>query len=180
MDDLDNPLKEVFAKARSQKLEASPFLETRVVARVQEAGRKASRLMIWKTFSALCAAAGLAVVAFRVGLPTGANGQSATFAARVNEGLVVRVEFQKFDRERIAFAEIDLPPGVFFYSKKNPGLREKRTLMIAWDKSNPKPYFPFAIEGKDTGSRVVYVRFLDENYGVVGERKLDIRFSAEG
>lgn len=168
-----------FAIARRTPVAASPFLETRILAELKTRKERHSwsrQLFIWRALAATCAALTLFVVSRELLPGSGKH----TFQAQARQAMVVSVEVQSLESSPIAFAEIDLPEGVSFFSKAHPELAGQRNLMIPWSPEPGKALarFPFAIRGEKTGEQLLHVRFRDSSGALVTERALHIKFNA--
>ena len=78
----------------------------------------------------------------------------------------------------IAYAEIELPDDVTFYSEKYPDLHEERGLRLAWLERYEKDALPIVVRSSTPGLKRVELRFLDQNGTVLEERQLEIDFRA--
>jgi hypothetical protein len=149
----------------------SPFLETRILARLTENEHRA-RLRRWKRWAILSplVAAALALAVF-VYLP-------AEFQAPVNTSIVIRVEVEELRGSAVAYAEVELPDDVTFYSEKYPELTEEREIRLAWLGRYEEDSLPIVVRASTPGLKRVKLRFLDQNETVLEERELEIDFRA--
>jgi len=171
----NNPIVEAaFQKARRIPISPPPFLETRVLAGLRERQHKSRKLVFWQTIAVFSAAFSLFVVS-RDWLRS--TRELAPYRAQIQQATLVSVEVQPLESSQIAFAEIDLPEGVTFFSKAHPELAGQRNLTIPWSPETGKSRFPFAIRGDNTGIQTVYVRFRDNQGTLLVEKALNIRFS---
>jgi hypothetical protein len=167
---------QIFAKARALDFGASPFLETRVLARIRESevARTRRSLWLWRGFSVCSGALSLLLVSWIALHRTADNGG---LFAPVDRAVVVRVELGDLKAlGRVARIRIDLPSGVSFYSQNHQQLSGSSSVLLTVDASKNLSYVPFAVLAKQAGSKPILVRFLDEQSTVVAERILDIRF----
>lgn len=163
-------LEKVYQSLRQLPYEASPHLETRVLALMRE--RKAPRqaLTWWKSLAIGASAFSVLAVAvmgywmFR----------GTTYEAFVDQPFVVRIELKTLDQSQIAKARIELPEGVFFDIDEFPELREQRVLSLRWTKRDTG-VFPFVLSASEAGLKTITVRFLNDRDDVVAERVFSIR-----
>jgi hypothetical protein len=166
-------VRRILSAARELAPEPSPYLKTRVLAQLRER-RQAGRLKIWKTLAFLSPVASMLVVAgfWFAGL------QGAAYSAHVGDRVLVRVEVEQLQNQGVRFAEVELPAGVYFYSERYPELKEKRSVVLAWNDQMDVSNLPVVIQGQATGSKQIKIRFQDSEHRTVKERQVTIRFSA--
>jgi hypothetical protein len=161
-------------KARDEAPEPSPFLKTRVLARLRATTleqEQKTRLRFWKSIALLGPALSAAAVFVFLAFPR------AEFHAQVNSPVAVRVQIDQAPRgEMIAFAEIELPAGVHFYSSRFAELRDQRTLFVAWDSKAERRHLPIAVQSDSTGTKKIRVKLLDSGRHLVEVREITIRF----
>jgi hypothetical protein len=150
-DDIENRIRQLFSAGDEALPEPSPFLKTRILAQLKENATRA-KLRRWKRWAILSplAAAALVVSIFVY--------RPAELRAPVNTSILIRVEVEELRGSVIAYAEVELPDDVTFYSEKYPELHEEREIR--------------------TGLKRVKLRFLDQNEVVLEERQLEIEFHA--
>jgi hypothetical protein len=168
----ENRIKALFEQARGLTYEPSPYLETRVLAELRERKHRHSSLLFWKQVALAASTACLALFIY-VTFFTG-NG---AYNAQVNQAVAVRIELVKTLSSEIALAQIDLPEGVRFYSRRHPELQDQRQLTVAWESLKGKSHLPFVVKADTAGIRTVRVSFYDRNHVVVTTKTLKINFS---
>lgn len=161
----------VFEKLKGVELEASPYLETRVLAQWRERGQGMKRFLFWRNAAVasgfLCVAMAFA---FLFQMKRGSD-----FTAFVDRPFVVRVSVSDLKEAKIARAEIVLPEGVFFDIEDYPELRAQRTLSLKWSPDSRKELVPFVLNSTQGGARTVTVRFYDEQNILVGEKRITVQ-----
>ena len=176
--EVEKSVKEIFAQARKIPVAEIPYLETRVMAHLMERQHHRVGLNFWKALSVVSLLLCVFVISRQSFHPN--RGNEVSLQASVDEAMVVRVGLERLDANNVAYAEIDLPPGVYFYSKAHSDLMNEKNLMIAWNQPQGAKSFPFAIQAKETGKRQIFVRFLDRNHKLVAERILNMQFNPQG
>ena len=170
-DDIENRIRQLFSAADEALPEPSPFLETRIRAQLEENATRAKlrRWRRWAILSPLAAAAlVLSIFVYR----------PAELRAPVNTSIVIRVEVEELRGSAIAYAEVELPDDVTFYSEKYPDLHRERELRLAWLDRYEKDALPIVVRSSTPGLKRVELRFLDQNGTVLEERQLEIDFQA--
>ncbi len=163
-------IKTLFQEAQKQPLDSNPFLKTRILAELKLAKEK-KRSLMWKSFafvSPLVVAAALLIVFFL---------QSSSFNAVINQNILVKIEVKEID-PKVAFAEIELPDGVYFHSKLYPDISKKRTLLFVIDESFLGGHIPIVIKSEKTGSKKLKVNFLNSEQKSVEKRFIKINFDS--
>jgi hypothetical protein len=162
-------IQELFRKANPEIGGPTPYLKTRVLARLREQ-KSRSHAFKWKWFAALSSASTLGLLAFFL------LNSNPDFTARSGQPVLVKVELQNLNVTTVAYAEIELPEGVHFYSGKYPEMNGKRSLTLAWDSSFDQGKLPFVVKSDEAGSRKIHIFLKDGNNRVVGEKFVQIRF----
>jgi hypothetical protein len=178
--DLEVATRAVLGRLREERITAPAFLDTRVLARVQATLRERREghrgLLFWKALA--LSSLLLAVAIGSHDLIRGHGEQIAHFNAPARKAMLVNVEVQPLETARIAYAEIDLPEGVGFYSTSHPELVTQRRLVLNWAaRDRAISRFPFAILSNVAGLKKVHVRFRDSDDNLVEERSYQIQFT---
>ena len=169
--EIEDRIRQLFDAGDEALPEPSPFLKTRILARLTENAEQAKlrRWRRWAILSPLAAAAlVLAILVYR----------PAEFQAPVNTSVLIRVAVEELRGDAIAFAEIELPDDVTFYSEKYPELIEEREIRVTWLDQYEKDALPIVVRASTPGLKRVKLRFLDQNEAVLEERQLEIDFRA--
>jgi hypothetical protein len=166
---------EIIEAAKKVDVASSPFLATRVMASLSTVQRKDRSLFVWKSFSGLMAAF---AIAFAVLLFSPESSVKQALVAKINRPVVVRIETQELKamNSDIVVAEVELPEGVFFESKKYPKLALERSLRLNMALDTKQPYLPVMIRGEHAGVKTIQVKFLDKDRKVVSVKKVPIEF----
>lgn len=152
----------------TETAEPSPYLKTRVLARVREEKRKASRVRQW--LWGFCGATATGAVAMIAWIQV----SSPTFKAVAHQPVAVRVDMKDLGGKNIARATVELPEGVQFFSKKFPEIAAKTSLDLPVAAA---PHaLPIVIQADEAGMKSVKVRFFNEENRFVAERVLKIQF----
>lgn len=149
---------------------ATPYLETRVMARLRERYLQRQKLRFWQRVGATSLGVAL-VLAMVISLQINSPAFHKGIAGKAT---LVQVEVSDFRSEGVAYAEVVLPDGVVFYSKKYPNLVTQRKLKVQWQETLAN--LPFVIRGDETGKHYIKVRFFDTSGAVVAEREVGIEF----
>jgi hypothetical protein len=169
--EIEDRIRQLFAAGDETLPGPSPFLDTRVLARLRENAQRATlrRWRRWAIVSPLAAAAlVLSIFLYR----------PAEFQAPVNTSVLIRVEVEELRGSAISYAEIELPDGVIFYSERYPELAGEREIRLAWFDRYEEDSLPIVVRASKPGLKRVKLRFLDQDETVLEERQLEIDFRA--
>jgi len=148
--EIEDRIRQLFDAGDEALPEPSPFLETRILARLTEDAHRA-KLRRWRRWAILSPlAAGALVLSILVYRP-------AEFEAPVNTSILIRVEVEEL---------------------RYPELTEEREIRLAWLDRYEKDSLPIVVRASTPGLKRVKLRFLDENETVLEERQLEIDFRA--
>ena len=162
-------IEELFRAASRDLSGPSPYLKTRVLARLREKKSK-SLLSRWKWFAILSTACSLLLLAGFF-LHTRSD-----FSAQLGQPVLVKVEMENIKDSQIAFAEIVLPEGVHFYSSQFPEMNDKRSLTLSWNPSLANGKLPFVVKSTVSGGRQIHVLLKGADNQVLGDKILRIDF----
>ena len=167
----EDRIRQLFRAADEGLPEPNPFLKTRILAHLKEEATRAKlrRWRRWAILSSLTAAALLVVVFTQ---------RPAAFEAQVNTAVLIRFEVKELPGSDIAYAEVELPDDVTFYSKRYPALEEAREIRLAWTDRYEKEALPIVVQASRPGLKRIKLRFLDRNDALLEERELKIDFRA--
>lgn len=170
MEDLNmKKVQQILESAKNVNLPTSaPFMKTRVLAILEER-KNAKKMLFWKWIGFLSPVA--SVVAFVLFTYV----STPTFTADIMQPVMVKVELKQASDIEVAFAEIELPEGVFFYSAKFPELKDKRSIRVAWSalKANE---LPLVVSSNHTGKKTIQINLKGQDENKVGEKKIQILF----
>lgn len=166
-------IESIFREANSAVIEPSPYLKTRVLARLREEKAR-SQVTRWKWVALFGSAFSMMLVAVVM-----LSLSESPFIANVGKPVLVKVEMENIRTEDVAFAEIILPEGVYFYSSQFPEMNDRRSLTLDWDSKFASGRLPFVIKSNRAGSGEVLVLLKDRNQIVTGQKKVLIRFKGE-
>jgi hypothetical protein len=165
----------VFQRVEGVYFPTPQHLATRVSAHFADRTRAKRKLRIWQLLAVCQGAAFVLFLAFW----TVQNSERKVLTAAVGEPYMVYVPLTGDWRPQLDRVEISLPEGMKFYSKKFPGIQEKRTLTLSLNSLRDSQNLPFAITSEIKGKHAVSLRFFDQNGKVLEERSLNIRFHSE-
>lgn len=163
-------VKAIFQEAQKASLESDPFMKTRVLAELRIAKEK-KRGLFWKSlaFASPVAVAAALLLVFFFSTPS--------FKASVNSNVLVKVEIKEI-KSQIAYAEIDLPTGVQFYSSSYPEIALDRSLVLAIDDDFINGHIPIVIKSEETGTKKIKVNLLDQDKRTIEKRFIKINFTS--
>lgn len=166
---------EIFKTVKDSYFEGSPYMKTRVLAVMREQQRNRKKVFFWQKVAGAISMAALAVVLVVANLDS-----PKYFDANMQEALAVRLPLEEFKGHKVAYAEIELDNGVEFYSQSFPEISEQVRLNVDWNKIVANNYIlPIVVKGMEPGTKVVRVKFMDENQNMVDEKVVPIRFVDE-
>lgn len=169
--EIEDRVRQLFDAGDEALPEPSPFLKTRILARLTENEHRA-KLRRWKRWAILSPlAAGALVLSIFLYRP-------AEFQAPANTSILIRVEVEELRGSTIAYAEVELLDDVTFYSEKYPELADERELRLAWLDRYEEDSLPIVVRASTPGLKRVKLRFLDQDETVLEERQLEIDFRA--
>ena len=165
----------VFNKLRSQQLEPSPYMKTRVLAHVKEGQKLQKTIRFWQLFSATSFS-----VMLLIGLYAFNFVKTVSADAAIQQAYVIHVEFDQDDMSRVARAEVVLPENVHFMSKKGM-VKDRQSLTLPVQIKNAgRAKLPFVVASSVEGEQNIKVRLLDENNVLVREQVLKFKFAKTG
>lgn len=165
---IEQKLGDLFQGLRESKGSPSPFLKTRILARVEENRRNNKLLFFYKSVTGFCLAILLVITI---------NSQFSTESMLIGKNYVVNVDLKEVSETNISFAKIILPKNIVFVSKNNPSLSSKRELSIDWEYLAQNRRLPIVIQGIQSGKMVVEVRFYDKKNKLIRTKKVKLNFS---
>jgi hypothetical protein len=159
--------------------EVSPYLKTRVLARVRETAPTRSyglsfRLAFGSLMSLALMVSGASYInriTHRVSAPN--------FVAMAQKPTVVKMDLKDL-KLGASHAKVELSDGVHFYSHKFPELRNKNQLDIDWTNQATPDSLPIVVRSEAGGNQFVRVKFFNDQDQLVSERVLKIQFQAVG
>lgn len=165
---------------RSVKLQASPYLASRVLTNLElprESGRNQTSLVSFLRSRFAAMAVGLAVAAVLV-YQWGAHPKiQAEAQYKVGSPYMVKVDIRELKEADIAYAEVVLDgQNIQFSSKAFADVNETKKLMISWDQLLTKQYLPVVVKGNKEGEAKVTVYFYDKNNKIVQEKQMALSF----
>lgn len=165
-------LNSIFGSLRESKIEPSPFLKTRVLARANEGKSLQNSLFFWKAISvgSLFSLAAALILTFNLYKKTQVDGIA-------NQAYVIHIDFNDADKTSVARAQIELPNDVHFVSKSGK-MRDQRSLTLPVAvKTLGKGKLPFVVSADVAGDKEIKVRLLDQNDKVVREQVMKLKFA---
>ncbi len=165
-------IKDLFQAVKEAEVEPSPYLRTRVLASVRRSQNPLLRFNFWKTLSTVSTLALVLVSTYTLSLL-----KKTEPAVIAQQSYVIHVNFSEDDLTRVVKAEVVLPEGVGFVSKK--GLTDgKKSLRLPIDiKSAGRGKLPFVVTATAGGEKQILVRLLDEQDHLVREQYLNFKFA---
>lgn len=167
--DTEERVRQIFRSDERAEFKPSQLLEVKVMAELDRLDSEVSKKR-WKWFAILSPVAVSAL--FLIFL----NFQEPHFNVSVNRQVVVKLEVGDVKSLPIAYAEIDLPEGVEFYSERNPEIIKERSLMLAWESVVKNSHLPFVVKSSSGGMKRINIRFFDDMMNLVSEKSLKINF----
>ncbi len=173
--ELEKKSKEIFETFKRSSLGASPYLKTRVLAEL-DAKKRHQTVVFWKrTAIASTASLFLLIVAL---LFMFNREPSEGFNAFTGQPLLVKVSISDIKDYNVAYAEVELPEKVTFYSKTNLDVMGARSLTLFNEPSDKD--LPFVIRSEEKGVKEVKVTLYDDSDQVILEKKINIKFVNHG
>lgn len=130
--------------------------------------------MVWKRFGWISSSIACGLVLWIMFFTNG------FMKATVGTPLLVNVEVSELKDAQIAYAEIELPAGVSFFSKRFPELSGQRVLVMNWQIAVQNSHLPFVVQGGQAGKRVIVVTFYDSDRQVIARKEVKVRFENHG
>lgn len=164
-------VKQIFEDAEKISLSPTPYLKTRILAEVRSSELEANGKS-WKRWAIVSpvAVAVILLITFLLWTPA--------FKVSINQHVLVKVEVKQIKDLKVAYAEIELPEGVAFYSDRYPEMNSQRILTLGWSPSPAKSHLPFIIQSSTPGTKTIRVKFFDESRTLVIEKSLKISFKS--
>lgn len=167
--DLEKQSQEIFRKGMKE-IPLSPFAAQRVMHILHSEEKRARQTSFWwKIF---------AVASGGVGVVTSVILFMATpqLSAIMGVPILMEVSLRSADSYEIAMTEIQLPPGVTFYSQIYPELNKQKKLQVPTKLTGTQYQLPVVIRSQIEGAKEILVRFMDANGRLVEEKKINIYF----
>lgn len=166
-------------KLRSVRVEASPFLKTRVMARIQENEKSKREVWIWRWLAASSLALCAAVVMWHV-QSVKTNSAMLADAFSVQQNYIIQIDLGGERLKDARVAEVELPSGVHFVSKTHPEVAEMRNMRLPISEAQAqRSRLPFVVSSESSGRKELKLRIFDEVGTVIQERILSVNFVAK-
>jgi len=157
--------------------EVSPYLKTRVLARVREAAPARSYGLSFRlAFGSLMSVALMVTGASYINRVTH-RVSAPNFVAMAQKPTVVKMDLNDL-KLGTSHAQVELSDGVHFYSQKFPELRNRNQLDIDWTNQAAPESLPIVVRAEAGGNQFVRVKFFNDQDQLVSERVLKIQFQA--
>ncbi len=166
----DSNFEHLYKELRKEPIQAPDFVESQILARLRERQASRGRLVLWRF-----AAFALTILLVSLGIFQLQQSQDG-FEVEVNKPYAVRVPLTELNVSEFAEAEIELPEGVYFYSKTMEDLNTMQSLRVAWDDSFDREFIPFVIKSNIEGTKEVLVKFYSEDNKVLSQKKVKLQF----
>ena len=169
---------ELMLLARTVNVEASPFLKTRVMARIKESQKRNGALKLWKILSGGLATLSAVLLVLLVS-PLNRHTEDTALNAQVGKTVVLRIDADDvlMSIQDVTFAEVELPDGMKFESKRFPQVAQQNTLRLRLENSQQQlGYLPIPIRAHSDGIKTVQIRYLNSEYAVVAIRSVPVNF----
>ena len=172
---LEADSKAIFARVRAQ--EPSPFMKRRILANLDKEPRKGfSEVWFWRFVSGVS----LTVAAMAMIFNMRQVQQQDDAGLVAMKPYVIHVDLSGQPLEQARIAQIELPEGVHFVSKKHPEVSKMRSMrMPVPAASSGRSRLPFVVSSDRPGTQEVVLKILDENDQVIQTRTLTVSFAAE-
>lgn len=168
--DTELRVKDIFDSLKRDKVTPHPFLKTRVLATSRDLMRAKKKIFYWKFISIFSMACLVLSLFYHTKIS-----QTPTIA--LNEPYVIHMHFSEEEASFVAFAEIDLPKGVSFHSKRNPQIREARKLRLPVRiSSDGRTKLPFVVVANGKGTKKIHVRLFDWDNNPIKEDFIKVSF----
>lgn len=178
-DILESESRSAFQSMRNAELEPSPFMKSRILARLEEkksvGWREAwSNAWVWRAVSAVAITACAVLIITRTQDTTNSN-QGQVYAL---QPYVIHLDLGGEGLRDAQIAEVELPDGVKFVSKAHPEISELRKLQLPVpDSSTGRSRLPFVVRADRVGVQDLKLKILNEKNEVIEERVLSVNFA---
>ena len=177
---LETKSKDLFSGLRSARVEASPFLKTRVMARIRENETAKREVWVWRALTATSMALCVSVVWWHMDTQK-KNSALLADAFNTQQNYVIQIDLGGDRLKDARVAEVDLPDGVRFVSKTRPEVSELRNMRLPiTEVDTQRSRLPFVVSSETSGRKELKLRILDEEGSVIQERVLSVNFVARG
>lgn len=172
-------VRRLLAPLRSDLPEVSPYLKTRVLARVRETAPQQAmgfsfRLAFGSLMSLALMVSGASYINRVVHKESAPN-----FVALAQKPTVVKMDLKDL-KMGTSHAQVELSDGVHFYSQKFPEIKNKNQLDFDWKNQSAPSTLPIVVRSEAGGNQFVRVKFFNDQDQLVSERVLKIQFQAAG
>lgn len=157
--------------------EVSPYLKTRVLARVRESAPERSY-----GFSFRLAFGSIMSLALMISSASYINrivhkDSAPNFVAVAQKPTVVKMDLKDL-KIAASRAQVELSEGVRFYSQRFPDIKNKNQIDIDWKNQSAPSTLPIVVRSETGGNQYVHVKFFNDQDQLVSERVLKIQFQA--
>lgn len=172
LNDNSSSLQDLFADLRKVEISAPVFMKTRVLAQLREARSLRSKLFFWKAISTFAMTALVVVLLVTFNLS-----RQPSPVVVANQVYVIHIDFNQDDQTRVAQAEVELPEGVQFESKR-PEIRGLRKLKLPVTIGGVgRAKLPFVLSSASAGEKEIQVRLLDSDNQLIRKQVMKFKFA---
>ncbi len=162
-------------RLENHKLDVPAFLETRVLSEYRSNQKHSHQLFVWKSIALTLS---LLIIAF-VGFYQ--IQYHSTFQAIAFQPIELQIDLKEARSSKIAYALVELPDGVQFYSKKFPEVGNKKSLKFNLAKKIDKfDYYSIVVHSNSVGLKKIKVHFFDSESKLISVRDMDVQFMTNG
>jgi len=167
----------IFKKVKQIPLDTPLYMSQRTLARL-EARESKGPVFWWRSLalasSTLCI---VLVLFFSVSYFTGKGHTS--FRAFINKPVAIKIEMKNISQEAVHLAEIKLPDGVTFYSKRYPDMIKLRNLQLVLEGAFRQSELPFVVQSDRAGIKEVEIRFYNKDKVLIASETIEVHFIRE-
>lgn len=168
--------KDAFRRLRETELEPSPFMQTRIMARLKDHGGARREIVFWRWLSGLTMAACAVLAWVHFSAAPGIDGSKAI----AMQPYVIHVDFGDTRPTGATIAEIELPEGVEFVSKAHPEVAKMRSMRMELpEQVEGRSRMPFVVSAAKSGRQDLKLRILNEKDEVIQERIVSVTFTGK-
>lgn len=176
---LEKQSKELLKGLRAARIETSPFLKTRVLARIRENEQSPRQVWFWRalavTSTTLCAA----LVVWHVQSEK-KNSALLADAFSTQQNYVIQIDLGGERLKDARVAEVELPEGVHFVSKSHPEVANLKNMRLPITEAQAaRSRLPFVVSSDISGRKELKLRIFDEQGAVIQERVMSVNFVAK-
>lgn len=167
----DKVVIDLFSIINNTETEPSPYMQARVLSKLQEDRVQLLKLRLWQTLAVIFFVTSISLTMYQM------NFSKPKESLRyVGQSYVIHFEIKQAELLEATQAEVVLPDGVHFVSSKGVLDNEKKLKLAVDIKKIGLSKLPFVFSADVKGEKEIRIRFLGQNNQLIHEHVLKYKF----